>query len=318
MVNATPSVERAASRDSNVGTIMETRRFALRTWMRALRIHQWAKNLIILVPVVTAHQVGNKTVVLNAVLGMVLFSFAASAVYLFNDILDLDSDRQHPVKKTRPLASGELPLWIGLFASLVLFVTAIAGSLLLPYAFLATLCAYFLINAAYSTVLKRRLMVDVICLALLYTIRIIAGHTAAQIKYSTWLLAFALFFFFSLAMIKRFSELLGLRANGQGVVKGRGYLAGDLEPVAMLGISSGSLAVLVLVLYVTSAEVRALYRHPELLLLMAPVMLYWLGRIWTIAHRGQVHEDPVIFALRDKASYAAGALCVAIMIAATL
>lgn len=300
-----------------VSTAMEPRRFALRTWVRALRIHQWAKNIIILVPVVTAHQVTNGAVVLKAVLGLILFSLAASAVYLLNDILDLDADRQHPVKRNRPFASGELSILVGLFASLVLFVAAIMGALVLPLTFLAVLCAYLLINTFYSTILKRLLMADVICLAILYTIRIIAGHAATGIKYSPWLLAFAFLLFFSLAMVKRFSELLLSRSEGRGDVNGRGYLACDLEPVAMLGISSGSLAILVLVIYVTSEEVRILYRHPEILLLMAPVMLYWVGRIWTLAHRGHIHDDPVIFALHDKVSYVAGALSLAIMTAAT-
>jgi 4-hydroxybenzoate polyprenyltransferase len=317
MVNASSRLTRSVTEDMEV-TIISTRRFSLRTWARAIRVQQWAKNLIVFVPVITSHQIGNVSVVLNALLGMILFSLAASAVYLVNDVLDLDADRQHPVKRYRPLASGELPIRMTLSASLILFTTATLGATFLPVSFLFVLSMYLAITTLYSTFLKKKLMADVVCLALLYTLRVVAGCVATDIQYSSWLLAFALFMFFSLALLKRFSELILARADGREHSKARGYIQGDLEAVGMLGISSGSLAALVMVLYVTSDQVRILYHRPEILLLIAPVLLYWLGRIWLLAYRGNRLEDPVLYALRDKASYIAGSLCLAIVALASI
>jgi 4-hydroxybenzoate polyprenyltransferase len=288
----------------------------VRALFKALRIHQWAKNVLVLVPLLAAHKAMSPPLFLRAILGFIAFSLCASSVYVLNDLLDLDSDRQHPSKRRRPFASGALPLGVGPWLGFGLLGAGASVALLLPREFLALLGTYYLITLAYSFYLKQVMMMDVLVLAGLYTVRIFGGSLAVGVPTSSWLFTFSMFLFLSLALVKRLSEVRRLRLANESAAPGRGYVAGDYEQLAMLGVSSGYLSVLVLALYITSREVTALYAHPERLWLLCPVMLYWVGRVWLLAHRGQVNEDPLVFALKDKVSYAVGIIAAGVLLAA--
>jgi 4-hydroxybenzoate polyprenyltransferase len=319
VVNAGQGVTRQAGRLAEVSRVFNPRGGGLRAALRELRPHQWIKNLIIFVPLITSHRFVESALVVRALLAFVAFSLCASGVYVLNDVLDLESDRQHETKKLRPLASGDLPLSAGLVLIPALFGLGALTTVFLPWGFAAVLAVYVLLTTSYSWKLKRIVLLDVFVLAGLYTIRLIAGHEATKIEYSFWLLAFSMFFFLSLALLKRFTELAALRQSNKHGPAGRGYVASDLELVAMLGIGSGFLAVLVMALYVKSPEldVQRLYQYPLLLLLMCPLLLFWVSRAWLIAHRGLMHDDPVVFALKDKVSYFIGALALAVLWLAT-
>jgi 4-hydroxybenzoate polyprenyltransferase/phosphoserine phosphatase len=312
VVNPERGVERAAQAQGNVDRVIETRPAPLKVFVRALRLHQWLKNLLIFVPVLAAHQLGRPATVLTAALAFVAFGLCASSVYLLNDLLDLEDDRHHPCKRNRPLASGALPLRWGVALCPVLLA---GGALLafgcLPLRFGLTLFAYYALTLAYSLYLKRLVMVDVVVLAALYTARIVAGATAIGARLSFWLLAFSMFVFLSLALVKRYAELHALQARGLVKTRGRGYDAGDLSLIASLGSASGYLAVLVLALYIQDHNTALLYRHPPMIWPVCAILLYWISRIWLIAHRGQMHDDPVLFAAKDRASWLVIALCAA-------
>ncbi len=285
-----------------------------RAAVKALRPHQWTKNLLVLLPAVLGHALQRGDVVGRGLLAFVAFSLCASSVYVLNDLLDLHADRAHRRKRKRPFASGALPLGFGLILAPVLLAGAFAlSALFLPSAFLSVLASYYVATLAYSLVLKRMVIVDVLVLAGLYTVRLMAGAAAYDVRVSQWLLAFSLFIFLSLAFVKRCSELWVLRKNGAEESKGRGYRAGDLEQLSSLGSAAGYLSVLVLALYVSSADVSRLYTHPERLWGILPVMLYWISRVWLLANRGQMHDDPIVFAIRDRASYAVAAIAGAIV-----
>ena len=249
----------------------------------------------------------------------VAFGLGASAVYVLNDVLDVEADRHHPVKRRRPFASGELPLQAGLALVPLLVVPSVAIALLLPRSFLFVLLLYFVLTTLYSVVLKEIALVDVLLLASLYTLRIIAGATATAVLVSEWLLAFSMFIFLSLAALKRYAELRRLRSENDALakVKGRGYLAGDLELMVPMGLSSGYLAVLVLALYISSDSVAPLYPRPVLLWFVCPLMLYWISRVWFLANRGQVEDDPLSFAVQDRTTWVVALISAAIVFAAT-
>ena len=289
----------------------------LQQLIRLLRPHQWMKNLIIFVPLVTDHKLGNLQLLRDAGLAFAAFSLCASGLYVLNDLLDIDADRQHAGKKRRPFAAGELPLWLGFALVPLLLAGAAAVSLTLPLGFALALVTYFALNTLYSWRIKRVVLLDVFCLAALYTLRLISGHEATHVAYSAWLLVFAMFIFLSLALVKRFQELYALRRENRSHAKGRGYAAGDLELVASLGSISGYMAVLVLALYVNSDKVRTLYQHPLGLLLICPLLLYWVSRVWLLAHRGELHDDLVSFATSDWVSYLVGILTLVVMFLAT-
>ena len=288
--------------------------------MRALRPLQWAKNLLLFVPLaLTPHAVGDQARQLAVVLAFVCFSLCASAGYVLNDLLDLDADRQHPTKRHRPFASGALPVPLGIALTALLLALGLGlGFLFAAPSFLPVLGVYLVTNVAYSVFLKRQLLIDVIVLAGLYTLRVIAGAAAVSIELTPWLLAFSLFIFLSLAFAKRYSELALTAARQQEQLPRRAYQVGDLELVLILGSSSGYLSVLVLCLYINSDLVGQLYRTPEMLWLLCPVLLYWIGRVWFLAKRGELPGDPVAFAVRDPVSYLLGLLAVAVIAAAVL
>jgi len=289
----------------------------LRVVARAMRLHQWAKNVLIFVPVLAAHQVTPRTE-LRALIAFAAFSLCASSVYLLNDLVDLPHDRLHPSKRKRPFASGALPLSL---APMLIALTLGGGLLLaafLPVDFLLMLLVYYVCTVSYSFVLKRQMVADVLMLAALYTIRVFAGAAATAIPVSPWLLAFSMFLFFSLAVVKRQSELtLNLRA-GRGEVSGRGYLLEDLSMLHSMAASSGYMAVLVMALYINSTDVLALYHNPKALWLLCPMLLFWISRVLMLSHRGRMNDDPVIFALTDRISLLTGAIGFCIFIAASL
>jgi 4-hydroxybenzoate polyprenyltransferase len=306
VVSSSPSLIAKASAPSNVEQVFDAGRpsFA-RTLFKAMRLHQWMKNLLVFVPLLAAHRYGDETSILQALVAFLVFGLTASSVYLLNDLVDVADDRLHPRKRRRPFASGNLSLlhgWLAWPCSLILaFVIA---SLALSPKFIAVLATYFVLTLAYSLGLKRRAMVDVLTLAALYTLRIIAGAAAVVVPLSFWLLTFSMFMFLSLAFIKRFSELKLARDKGNaGNLHGRGYRHEDLEAVSSMGIASGYLAVLVLALYIQDSHTALLYHTPKFIWLACPLVLYWISRIWLITHRGEMHDDPIVFALRDTRSW---------------
>lgn len=290
----------------------------LRTALRAMRSRQWAKNLLLFVPLVLAHQALDMARVANVLIAFAAFSVVASAGYLINDLLDLPSDRRHPRKARRAVAAGELSVPGALaLAATLLVVGGTASMLLLRPAWSAILASYLVLSLSYTLYLKRRLLLDVLMLASLYGQRIFAGAVAAEVIISPWLLAFSMFFFLSLGLVKRYVELRGVLARGQQL-PGRAYEEGDAALVETMGMTSGWIAVLVLCLFFTHDDVTQLYRTPELLWVLAPLMLYWIGRVWFLAHRGQFDDDPVLFATTDAISYMIGALAAAVLVAASL
>jgi 4-hydroxybenzoate polyprenyltransferase len=310
VVNPHNGVERAARKIGNVERVIESRPALVKTWSKSLRLHQWLKNLLVFVPLLAAHMLGSPEPVLAALLAFFAFGLCASSVYLLNDLLDLEDDRHHPVKRKRPLASGALPLtWgLGLVPALLVGAFAIAWTFL-PWRFSMVLFGYYALTLAYSMFLKRQVMVDVVVLAMLYTTRIIAGTAAIGSHLTFWLLAFSMFIFLSLALVKRYAELQAMQTRGFVKARGRGYLASDLPLLSSLGAASGYLAVLVLALYIQDANTTGLYRHPQAIWLACPLLLYWVSHMWIITHRGLMHDDPIVFAARDRISLAVIALC---------
>jgi 4-hydroxybenzoate polyprenyltransferase len=282
--------------------------------LKAIRLHQWAKNVLIFVPMLLAH-VLRAGVFADAAIAFVSFSLCASSTYIANDLLDIESDRRHPTKRTRPFASGDLSVKTGALVSAALLAGSIAIAVsLLPLGFLLWLFLYLVATLSYSLVLKRIVLVDVILLSGLYTVRMLAGAAATKVDISPWLGAFSLFLFLSLAMVKRFSELQNARTRGQALANGRGYLLGDIEQLRSFGTSSAYAAVVVFSFYIGAHDVSSLYIHSNRLWLITPLMIFWLSRVWLLASRGQLNEDPVIFAVTDRISLLTG-LAVAVIAA---
>ena len=275
----------------------------LRNFVYGLRMHQWVKNLLVFLPLLPIIDSVTQSMMLRAVSMFFAFSLCASAMYVFNDLLDLEADRHHHRKKNRPFASGVIriaqavPLSLGL-----LFAGALLAVATLPLLAVAALVCYMLLTTAYSALLKRRMLVDVFALAMLYTLRILAGSAATEVEPSFWLLGFSMFMFLSLALAKRYVEVRELREHSQSPVKGRAYIADDSVFVMASGIASGQLSILTLSLYLNDPTVAQRYSHPYGLWLLCPLLLYWLVRIWLKANRGQLHDDPVVFAATDRIS----------------
>ena len=309
------AASRAQASAPNVD-VLSTNPSKLKAALRVMRPQQWAKNALVFVPALLAPGLPSSAQLQSAALAALALSLCASAGYVFNDLIDVEADRAHRTKHRRPFASGDLPVRYGppLFIALgaASFGLAIA---LLPLAFVAMLAAYFIATVAYSSVLKSKLMVDVVLLAWLYTHRVLAGGIAAGVAVSAWLLAFSMFMFSSLAFAKRYVELRqSLTKKGQ--IKSRGYYTDDLEMVASMGPTAGFIAVLVFCLYIDSNAVTARYRTPVLLWFGAPVLLYWISRVWFLAHRGHMQDDPVKFALGDWRSWLCAVALASIMVLA--
>lgn len=274
----------------------------LKPVLKALRPHQWLKNLLVFLPLLPIAGSVSVSAVVACLLAFVAFSMCASAVYIVNDLSDLDADRQHPRKRERPFASGVVPIAWGVMLVPLLLTGAFVVALAVSPLFIAALGAYLVTTTAYTFVLKRYAMVDVVALAGLYTLRVLGGSAAIGIAPSFWILAFSMFIFLSLALAKRCAELDAMRRVSRTAAVGRGYAVGDLSIVQQMGVSAGYLSALVMALYLNTDEIMLRYRHPELLWGVCPLILLWVSRIWLKAGRAEMHDDPLVFALRDRFS----------------
>ncbi len=308
VVNGSAALERAVDADPSsrlVRTFPSTgkRLYAI---VHALRPHQWTKNILVFVPLLAAHRLGDLEALGDALLGFVAFCLCASSVYLLNDMLDLEADRAHARKSQRPFAAGDLPLATGLVLVPTLLAGAMVMAAFLPEKFQWWLAAYFVLTAAYSLLLKRLLLIDAVALAGLYTLRIVAGAGAVTVALSFWLLLFSVFLFLSLAFVKRYAELDALRQQQRLHAVGRGYHVEDLSVLQSFGTAAGYLSVLVLALYINSPDILPLYHRPKAIWMLCGLLLYWVSRIWMAAHRGNMHDDPVVYALKDRVSLLLG------------
>ena len=311
VVSRSGSLIDAARRHGKLGQVFSDGKPPLaQALLKAMRPHQWMKNMLVFIPLLAAHRYGDAGSVLQALLAFAVFGLTASSVYLLNDLVDVADDRQHARKRQRPFAAGHLSLLHGWLAWPLLLVCAFTlAAATLPWPFTLSLGAYFVLTVAYSLRLKQIPMVDVLTLAGLYTLRIIAGAAAITVPLTFWLLSFSMFLFLSLAFIKRYSELKAAGQNGQTkTLRGRGYSPLDLELVANLGGSAGFTGVLVLALYIQDARTASLYATSQFIWLACPILLYWISRAWLIAHRCQMHDDPIVFALKDRVSWVVAAL----------
>lgn len=304
VVSASKRLIDEARRSTSVLTVYESPSPNLKTYFRALRIHQWLKNLLVFVPLLTAFQFTDMQAVGASLLAFFAMSLAASATYLINDLLDLPSDRTHPRKRNRPFASGALPITHGLLLAPLSMALGVGMALLHSPQLGLAIVLYVILTSAYSLVLKRYFLIDTLTLALLYTCRIIVGAIAIRVAPSFWILAFSMFIFLSLALVKRTSEVSMLLQHSILHAKGRDYHGSDLGVLYPMGICSGFIAVLVFALYINANEVIPLYRTPEALWVVCVCLLYWIGRMWFKTGRGEMHDDPLVFAVRDSASQA--------------
>ncbi len=291
----------------------------IRPTIRAMRPFQWAKNLLIFAPLLLAHRLTDLERWWQVCFTFLAFSLVASGTYMVNDLLDIDGDRKHPRKRERPFAAGTLSIPTGILVAFLLIALPLIGTAwLLPNACVYMLTGYLVMTLSYSMHLKEQALIDVLVLAGLYTHRILTGGVAAGVPVSPWLLAFSGFFFFSLALVKRYVELRRLERSAVKKMDRRAYHTEDVSLVETMGMSAGYIAVLVLCLFISSRDVSALYRTPILLWLMCPVMLYWISRVWILARRDELHDDPVLFAVRDRTSYVCGLLIALVMVGASL
>lgn len=300
-VNASAALRREAERACESVEHLVTDAKSVTPYIKALRPHQWLKNVLVFLPLMAAHQFDAATFLLS-LLAFVCFSLVASSVYVLNDLLDLAADRAHPRKKSRPFASGSIPIAHGTWMAAGLLLVGGLLAISISSTFLLAMLAYYLLTTAYSLNLKRRIVIDICVLAGLYTARIIAGAVATGIPLSVWLLAFSVFFFLSLAAVKRQAELIDNAERGNLKASGRGYNVDDLPIISMIGISAGYVSVLVMSLYANSPAVAELYVHPEALWGVCAVLLYWITRTVMVAHRGHMHDDPVVYAAKDRIS----------------
>lgn len=313
VVSSSPRFSRGVGRAFQNSKLLAEHGPRPRDYLRALRMHQWAKNVLVFLPLFAGHTFDMEAIG-RTILAFLCFCMAASSAYIINDLLDLPGDRAHHRKRNRPFASGAIPVAHGPPLAALLLAAAIAGAALLPIWFFGVLVLYVTATLAYSLVLKRKLLVDVIVLGGLYTVRVLGGVAAVGVEQSPWLLMFSLFLFLCLAIVKRCSELVARRAAGGLDTVGRGYRVEDLYVLLGLAGASGFGAVLVVSLYITSPEVQELYSNPERLWLICPLLLYWVSRVVVLSNRGTLHDDPVVFALTDKVSWVAGSLVAAIVV----
>lgn len=284
-----------------------------RDYRQVLRVHQWLKNLLVFIPAFTAHHFDIATIS-ACLVAFLSFSLCASSVYILNDLLDLRNDREHPSKRKRPFASGRVDILAGLALLPVTLGAAGLVALLLPWQFMAVLVGYYIMTMAYSTCFKWQATLDVVALACLYGVRLLAGAAAVSVPMSSWLLTFSIFLFLSLALVKRCAELRERIRVGAGDPTGRGYRLDDLPILQTLAAASGNVAVLTFFLYISSPTVVQLYRNPEPLWLVPVILLYWITRVLILTHRGQMLEDPVLFAVKDRTSW----ICAALMAVAVV
>jgi 4-hydroxybenzoate polyprenyltransferase/phosphoserine phosphatase len=302
LVDVSPSVVRALPVDLTIEKEFKRQRTKLSCWIRAIRIHQWLKNTLVFVPLLTAFSFLETEKLATSFIAFLSFSFAASATYIVNDFLDLDSDRAHPRKRHRPFACGDLSIIEGTGVAGVLLAAALIMSILISQHYFFMLVLYIVLTSSYSWIFKQYVLIDVIVLSLLYTIRILAGSVAIETYASPWLLTFSVFLFFGLALVKRCAELVSLSERGETGTRGRDYQVNDLVVLWPLGIAAALSAVVVFGLYISTPETEARYKSPFLLWLCAIGFVYWLSRLWIKAGRGEMHDDPIVYVARDRGS----------------
>jgi 4-hydroxybenzoate polyprenyltransferase len=296
------------------GEVFPAARPGVKTWLREIRVYQWVKNFLVFVPALLNHHVDWE--ILRALaIAFLGFSLLASGTYVINDIFDLEADRRHPRKSRRPVASGQIPIAAGISVAIALLASGISLGLAVSPELVACLLTYLVLTLLYSSFIKGKPIIDVVALAVLYTLRVYAGGLVSRAYVSPWLFQFSMFLFLSLAFVKRYSELSKTRNQLPLEVHGRNYRVGDLSIVSQAGLGSGLLAGLVLALYVNGSEIVKLYPHPEMLWGVCPLFIYWIIRVWLIAHRGNMNEDPILFAFRDRVSYVVAFLIVALVLA---
>ncbi|MBP0440749.1 UbiA family prenyltransferase [Tianweitania sediminis] len=299
--------------------LIDTPKPTAKTVLKMLRVHQWLKNGLIFVPLLLAHEYQNPRAVLACVIAFVSFSAAASAIYIINDFFDLALDRQHRTKRHRPFASGLLSMPFGFACSGLLLVISVVTAAFLPPLFWLVIGTYLVTTTAYTFSIKRMLLIDVLTLAGLYTIRVLAGQAATDIEPSFWLLAFSIFFFLSLALVKRYVELRSTVSDAKQRIAGRGYRPEDQDVIAQAGMGAAFAAVVVMALYIDSSAVSEQYNHPYVMWPLAPIVLYMIMRIWILARRDEMHDDPVVFIITDWRSQLMAALgLILILIAVVL
>ncbi len=313
VVNTTAVLSRKANSRFSVEIEFPSKFKLIPASIRLLRLKQWLKNILLFIPVFAAHKVGEIHAVTSLLVAFFAFGLSASTVYILNDLLDIESDRQHPRKKMRPLASGAVQIWVGITLAPLLLLAGMTLAWFVGKGFFGWLIFYFVLTCLYSTVLKRIVIVDCLTLAALYTLRVIAGAAAIGIGLSFWLLAFSVFLFLSLAFVKRYAELEVMLHRGKEKIHGRGYYTTDAPLIQSLGIASGFSSVIVLAFYLNSEAVLLLYKAPEFVWGAVPVVLFWISWMWMKAHRGEMHDDPLEFSFRDRASLMAGLIFAAVI-----
>lgn len=316
LVDVSPRVVRALRGGPPIEREFSGLRAGLADWMRALRVHQWLKNLLLFVPLLTAFSFLDPARLSKAMLAFIAFSLAASATYLVNDCWDLESDRAHARKRLRAFASGRIPILRGMGVALVSLLTALLLATFVSRGFLLLLLLYLAMTSTYSWMLKGYVLIDVLTLSLLYTLRVLAGSVAIGVTTSSWLLAFSVFIFLSLALVKRCAELVSLGAAGVETTSGRDYRVTDLAVLWPLGVGAALSAVVVFGLFISADDTRARYASPELLWLVGVGLVYWLARLWIKTSRGEMHDDPLVYALRDYGSRVTIFAMMATMVAA--
>lgn len=307
----------AVAAGAQQGNVFANRRPRLKTWIRAMRPHQWVKNLLVFAPTLLNHRL-DVGILKSLILTFFAFSFVSSATYINNDLFDLAADRQHPRKSKRPLASGELSVSRGISLSFFLLVSGFFLGALVGLPLEVCLVGYLCLTSLYSSFLKGKPVIDVIALASLYTLRLYSGGVVSGSHVSPWLFQFSIFLFISLAFIKRYSELRRLFHEGQEAAPGRNYRSSDLSIISQAGLTAGLMAGLVLALYVNGAEIQKLYPNHEALWGLCPLFVYWISRAWLVAHRGNMNEDPIVWAFRDRVSYIVGFLMFVSMLLASI
>ena len=318
VVNASDAITKQAAQVATVSKVFPPQAVTLSDWLKMLRVHQYLKNLLLFVPLFAAHQISNVQSLSTLILAFVSFSLCASAVYMANDLLDLESDRKHPRKRHRPFACAAVPIKVGVVLAPLFAIASFLLGLAVGTAFTAWLVVYFSLTCAYSLWLKRLALIDCLTLAALYTLRIIAGAAAVAITLSFWLLAFSVFIFLSLAFVKRYAELQVQADAGNSHAHGRGYAVTDAPLIQTLGITTGYAAVLVLALYLNGETAVQLYKTPFLIWFAVLTLFFWISWVWMKAHRGEMHDDPIVFAIKDKASLIAAALIAASFVLASI
>jgi len=302
LVNTSSNVSSTVRKNTPIELEIPAVKTDIKIWLRAVRIHQWAKNLLLFVPLLTAFSYQDISKLQSIMLAFFAFSLTASATYMGNDLWDLESDRAHPRKKYRPFASAKIPILKGVASAAGLLIVGLVLAANVSLNFFWMLLLYLIVTTAYTWTLKSYVLIDVIVLSLLYTFRIIAGSVAVEIPTSSWLLAFSVFIFFSLALVKRCSELVTMQQQGRESTHGRDYRTTDLVVLWPLGIGSALSAVVVFGLFISAAETQPRYASPQTLWLVAVGLIYWLARLWIKTARGEMHDDPLVFAVRDFGS----------------